>query len=236
MRKQDYMLILEKGDALYRYILMTPPPQEWSTCLHNPEYDSIELGPKNIIGAFFFYDTPVAAKKVLAQAIVNQQKIENNYTYATVTCCLVTDDIILLNLESGILNCCDMISALNRIGINIVSSSFYNYKKHLPFSSITSEMKKLNSGDKIERETAANSIESFFCYPPYLGQTLTDFNNGPIFKNMLKKKGLEGYVFMELLDSNTYCLFDSNKLTAPNHSKIVIANDAEIQKFIKMAI
>ena len=66
---------------------------------------------------------------------------------------------------------------------------------------------------------AADAIEQFFCaHPPYLGQLLTDFGNGQHFKSLLQNAGFEGYVFMEELASNTYCIFNSDKNFTPNTS------------------
>ena len=68
------------------------------------------------------------------------------------------------------------------------------------------------------RISAADAIEQFFCgHPPYLGQLLTDFGNGQHFKSLLQNAGFEGYVFMEQYASNTYCIFDSNKISLPMH-------------------
>lgn len=56
--------------------------------------------------------------------------------------------------------------------------------------------------------------------PHILCQTLTDFSNGEYFKTILKEKGYEGYIFNENPDSNTFCFFNSDKLTPPIHTII----------------
>ena len=119
-----------------------------------------------------------------------------------------------------------MIGVLNNLGINVVSSFFHNYYHNQPFSDISFDLHKmLNSSNEQTIEESSHSIDEFFgCYPPLLGQTLTDFNNGPIFKSQLINKGFEGYVFMEEFYSNTYCLLDSNKISPPKHSIIDIEN------------
>lgn len=53
----------------------------------------------------------------------------------------------------------------------------------------------------------------------YLGQLLTDFENGPIFKKLVIQREYNGYLFYEH-DRNcpmvtTYCFFDSASLSKP---------------------
>lgn len=65
-----------------------------------------------------------------------------------------------------------------------------------------------------------------------MGQSLTDFDNGEVFKEMLENNEFEGYVFMEDFISDTYCLLSSDKITAPEHEIIDINSNEELQKFI----
>lgn len=64
MRKEKNSIILEPGDRLCRYDLVTDLSVDWSTEYENPEYIGCEFGKKNAIGAFFFYDKKTTAKKL----------------------------------------------------------------------------------------------------------------------------------------------------------------------------
>lgn len=54
----------------------------------------------------------------------------------------------------------------------------------------------------------------------YLGQCLTDFENGFIFRQILKEKGFDGYVFVEEVSDPTVCIFDSSFLSEPTTQAI----------------
>ena len=220
MMKGPNTILLEKGDSLYRYDLGDRHPAEWSINHPNPEYLTERYGPKNKIGAFFFFDTEKTAKQVLAQAVVDQKKKGIPHSQATITSCEVTDSIVLLDLETRLSDCSSIINFLHELDMNVISNEFYNYHKGQFFEQLKS--------------AAEQEINDFFCsYPPYLCQLLTDFNNGTAFKKLLEKQGYEGYVFMEDFFSNTYCLLSSAKISPPSHQIIDIDINMEIQNLIR---
>lgn len=233
MRKEENSIILEPGDLLYRYDLGEKLDAEWLTDYSSPEYSFSEYGPKNKIGLFFFYNDISAAKNTLAQAVYNQKKMGTIYNYGTITSCQVIDDIRLLDLEAGLSSCSDKIRFLHQIGLNVITELFYNYQFKRPFSELQNSLEDLLSTDQSLSSAAENVINEFFYnFPPLLGQSLTDFDNGEVFKEMLENNEFEGYVFMEDFISDTYCLLSSDKITAPEHEIIDINSNEELQKFI----
>lgn len=91
---------------------------------------------------------------------------------------------------------------------------------------------QLYSEDWKERMMAAKIVDDFFySLPPLLGQSLTDFQNGHAFKQLLQEHGYEGYIFMEEFDSNTYCLLSSEHLTPPVHRDVDF--DKELSKWLQ---
>lgn len=218
---------------MYRYDLGEKLDTEWLTDYSSPEYSFSEYGPKNKIGLFFFYNDISAAKNTLAQAVYNQKKMGTIYNYGTITSCQVIDDIRLLDLEAGLSSCSDKIRFLHQIGLNVITELFYNYQFKRPFSELQNSLEDLLSTDQSLSSAAENVINEFFYnFPPLLGQSLTDFDNGEVFKEMLENNEFEGYVFMEDFISDTYCLLSSDKITAPEHEIIDINSNEELQKFI----
>lgn len=233
MRKEVNSVILEPNDKLYRYDLGKKLDAEWLTDYSSPEYSFSEYGPKNKIGLFFFYNDISAAKNTLAQAVYNQKKIGTAYNYGTITSCQVIDDIRLLDLETGLFSCSDKIRFLHKIGLNVITEPFYNYQFKRPYSELQNVLEDLLSTDQTLSSAAKNIINEFFYnLPPLLGQSLTDFDNGEAFKEMLENNKFDGYVFMEDFISDTYCLLSSDKITAPEHDIIDIHSNEELQKLI----
>ena len=213
MRKEENSIILEPGDKLYRYDLGVKLDTEWLTDYSSPEYSFSEYGPKNKIGLFFFYNDISATKNTLAQAVYNQKKIGTTYNYGTITSCQVIDDIRLLDLETEMFSCSDKIRFLHQIGLNVITGHFYNYQFKRSYSELQNALEDLLSTDQSLSSAAENVINEFFHnLPPLLGQSLTDFDNGEAFKEMLENKGFEGYVFMEDFISDTYCFNTSLKI------------------------
>ena len=225
MKKKDDIVILEPGDKLFRYGLNSTFPDQWDSNEHSIEYFSEEYGHKNQIGAFFFYDNKTAALQVLSAAIDKQKRNGKLITVATISTTEVTKEITLLDLESGINTCTQMLTCLYNLGIDVVTDDFYNYHDKEKFSSIREQFMKLYSNNWRERISAATAVDSFFhSLPPFLGQSLTDFGNGQVFKKLLLDKCLDGYVFMEEFSSNTYCLFSSDYISVPEHRLVDISN------------
>ena len=233
MRNVENKIILDRGDTLYRYDICTDLPNIWDTNYHNIEYAESKFGSKNSIGAIFLYDKIISAEQVLAGAINNQREKGRTIRYVTITSTTVNNEIVLLNLEQGINRCSQIISVLYNCGIDVATKDFINYHTGETFDLILSDVKDLYSPDICVKLNAANNIDKFFCnYPPYLGQLLSDYKNGVSFKQQLQNKGYEGYTFMEIFSSNTYCIFSQDKLSHPSHTTVDIENNEEIQKLI----
>lgn len=222
MRKDKDKIILENGDVLYRYGLEQDYPDVWCNNIHNPEYNFDGLGHKNQIGAYFFYKDENTAKRVLKVAIKKQEAEKGKIVKkATLTTCTVREDIVLLDLFTGIERCSNMVSALRGLELNVVTNSFYNYQKKACYTEIERDLDLLNSENLEEKMDAAQRINNFFYNSlPLLGQSLTDFDNGSVFKEMLICNHWEGYVFKEEETSNTYCLLATTKLTNPVHESL----------------
>lgn len=222
MRKDKDKIILENGDVLYRYGLEQDYPDVWCNNIHNPEYNFDGLGHKNQIGAYFFYKDKSTAKRVLKVAIKKQEEEKGKIVEkATLTTCTVREDIVLLDLFSGIERCSNMISVLRELNLDVVTNSFCNYQKQACYTEIERDLELLYSGNCTEKIGAAARIDDFFYKsPPLLVQSLTDFNNGVAFKEMLIHNHWEGYVFKEEETSNTYCLLAATKLTDPVHESL----------------
>ena len=234
MRKKNNTIILERGDRLYRYDICTGLPSKWDDNFHNTEYAGSQFGNKNCIGAIFLYDKEISAKQVLATAINNQQDKGISIKNGTITTVTVNEEIKLLDLEKGLSRCCHIISLLHELRIKITNQSFTNYQKGQTFETIHSDLEKLYSQDPSIKNKAATRIDEFFFnHTPLLGQLLTDFQNGIEFRHQLCEKGFEGYIFMELFSSNTYCIFSPDKLSLPSHSTISVDKDEELQELIK---
>ena len=234
MRKDNNRVILEPGDTLYRYDIVDTLAKEWDSNYHNPEYSESIYGVKNDIGAVFLFDNKKVAKQTLSAAINRQREKGNVMRRATITTVCVIDDIKLLDLSTDIVSCSNLISRLYDLGMDVTDMDLINYYRSVSFRTIHCDVINLYSADWLKRMKSASNIGKFFnCYCPLLGQTLTDFQNGRIFKNELEKRQFEGYVFWENPSSDTYCIFSSSKLTKPIHEIIDVENDQELQIFIQ---
>jgi len=226
MKKAENTIILEPGDKLFRYGLNDGYPNKWDCNIHSLEYYCEEYGDKNQIGALFFYDNETAALQVLSAAINNQKEKSNVIKSATITRTELVKEITLLDLESGIDRCTNMLSCLYELGIDVLIDDFYNYQKREKYSSIREPFFKLYSDNYKERMSSATIVDDFFLrLPPLLGQSLTDFKNGHVFKNLLTEHGFDGYVFMEEFSSNTYCLLSAEVLSEPKHRQVNIIDE-----------
>lgn len=200
MRKEKNSIILEPGDRLCRYDLGTDLSVDWSTEYENPEYIGCEFGKKNAIGAFFFYDKKTTAKKTLAQAIYNQNKKGNIYNSGTITYCEVVNELNLLDLDSGLIECSNIISFLVSIDANVIENKFVNHHSNKPYSELQSVIVDIFSTDYIKRINAADEINKFFFYnAPYLGQSLTDYEMVFYSNQFLKKRIMKGMFFLKIL-------------------------------------
>lgn len=220
-------VVIQPGKKLYRYNLGKDIPSDWSSEYINPEYINPEyiypnLGRKNQIGAFFFFNNITAAKNTLFQAIKNFKDKGVIYKKGIITSCSTKSPIRLLDL-SKFDDCAKIIYFLCEQGINILSDNFISHQRKCSFIELKKDFELLSDNNPTIRLAGINKINDFFYYRPHiLCQTLTDFDNGKYFKAMLEEKGYEGYIFKENPDSNTFCLFSSDKLTQPRHTKIEV--------------
>lgn len=218
-------MIIPRGTYLYRYCLGVDAPPDWSIDYHSPEYYSSKYGRKNQIGAFFFYLDEQTARNVLGQAIKNSVKRGEEYPNNTITICQTLEDIQLLDI-TGCQRPVQILNILYDEGIDVLSDEFVrHFNGDTPFSVIRAYHQFIMEHEKeserlINREivNCAANIDGFFQWlVGYTGQLLTDFENGAPFKRQLQEKGYEGYQFMEEKSSPTICIFESKKLSAPEH-------------------
>lgn len=216
---------IKSGTILYRYDIVSPP-YDWNDEYKSPIYNNYQNdnGPKNAIGAFFFYDDKAIAIDV-ARNVLKQnerEKEDNQNTDIWLTTTNILEDIYMLDL-SGCSDIVDLYVGLWKEKIDIFRKDFYNRFGGHP-------IKTLSQIKKDVQHVAADNGKNIFEYKcniynlydtfedenilPYACQVLTDFSNGGIFKELLKKKGYEGYIFRET-DANTFCIFHPNKLSKP---------------------
>lgn len=230
MRKDNNRIILEVGDTLYRYDIEENLPPRWDSNYHNPEYTGCQYGDKNSIGAIFLYSEKEAAKQTLAAAINNQANKGRNINIATITSTVVEQEINLLDLSTGILECSNLISVLYELGIDVTTRQYFSYQRGTHFDCLHPFLMDLFSTEASKKLNGANRINEFFySLINLLGQSLTDFGNGHVFKGQLEALLYEGYVFWEPNPiSDTYCIFSPNKLSHPEHETIIIHEDEEM--------
>lgn len=224
-------MILCKGTKLFRYCLGDAVPKKWDTSFKSPEYNSGTYGPKNQIGAFFFYLNYDTADNVSNAAIIRERGKGNNYSSVTKTKCELLDDVNLLDIT----NCLRPVNILNVLidnHIDCLTNDFSKIEqgKSLSFSILASEYEYIKNGNTegcnlCRVINAGGTIDKFFHdHIGYTGQLLTDFGNGKAFKRQLVEHDFEGYIFDEEQDSPTVCLFDEKKLSPPRNEieKIII--------------
>lgn len=224
---KDY--ILETGTLLYRYDLKEPP-KEWSTIFKNPEYVYSNLGVKNQVGAFFFFDS-------LYQAVNTAQCAVHRYPNKIfdgiwITKCTIKNPVKLLDLRDFHF-CTGLLSTLEHLEYNILTENFKTWQG-VPFSDMTKSLQTicdisledsnwfLSSEKSKNVDSAILDVESILGFPNEnigaLCQLFTDYSNGGAFKTLLQEKGYEGYIFNEsnkARGSNTLCVFESDKFEHP---------------------
>ena len=191
-------MILTPGTCLYRYDL-NEPPTEWSADFH--EYFYPDMGFKNIIGALFFYNNIDDCK----QTCQNERLFEGE---CNLTNCQVIRKCNLLDIRAQSMIRILYILHENDIDVLIPTINTFSTGDKRPLSEIKQDFEEyLSLVDKQERTfnddckilnlvykitryiEPRNGNDSF----RYLGQLLTDFDNGPTFKEKLMQKGYAGY-------------------------------------------
>lgn len=224
-------MILPAHTPLYRYDIQKPPSQ-WSVDFHEYYYDC--KGYKNMLGAFFFYDN----KENPIQTCRNDEKFEG---ICFLTQCETVKEINLLDLRAE--RIMGMLEILFENGINILVPELNTFSQcnALPLSGIALDFEDYLSLKAINVKTNKDIINlsglvqriTRYIEPRksnlsfrFFGQLLTDFENGPIFKQMLLKNGFDGYVFYEHDEGEpcvtTYCIFDNMCLSSPECQQLRI--------------
>lgn len=208
-------MTLPNNTPLYRYVCIDIPPDEWTTDFKNPEYNHKTKGVKNQIGSFFFYENEETAKKV-ASCVASRLNCEK----VTITSCHTLNDLNLFDLRcEG-----DTIKTLEKLydaGINVLTDDYtkHNGEKFSNIKECYSHYCEVKNYDPIIICLIVEKIKAFFRIGNHsaLGQFLTDFDNGSIFKDELLKNGYDGYIFDEEQSSSNICLFSSDNLSKPIH-------------------
>lgn len=221
----DY--ILQPEVELYRYDIQLPP-QEWDVDFKNPEYAHYTMGPKNQIGAFFFFNSFEQAEKTASRAVTQNKDMSSEFW---ITKCKRNMDLRLLDLRD-FLHCTGLLATLDHNGFNVLTDDFKTWHG-IPFSAIASNIKQIEAIskdpnwylDKAKSEIvnlAVTKVEDTFLFLNdnigALCQLLTDFSNGFSFKSQLQENGYEGYIFNESdhsEGSDTLCILDCNKFYPP---------------------
>lgn len=226
--------IINAGLSLYRYDVIEPPKGRWVQDYKSPIYCWDDAGPKNEVGAFFFFDNEDETIKV-GKNVLNQKdnmiKVFNPEFSIWITKTIIQDNLYMLDL-SECKNVVDLYIILWKEHIDVFRDDFYRFD-YLYGSKSLSQIKRdidyLASHDdkpKTDKWSECEYNIYTFCNGfdennqlAYAFQGLSDFSNGRIFKAILEAKAFDGYIFRET-DANTFCLFNPEKLSFPEVSLI----------------
>jgi hypothetical protein len=215
-------MITEVTPKLFRYDL-DEPPSNWSTSFYNNEgnYNDPILGHKNKAGLFFFIDSIVTANELGKIA----SRRENKDKYFLTTLDEFVSPVKLIDFSNND-NIYFMLCNLVDNGIDVLTDKFKTYNKFQKendfgeFKSIFSLAETAASEREINKwrglldqlKIGTSSSEDVGLF----GQRLTDFDNGLIFKSLVKSlhPDIDGYRWKENQSGFTYCLFESR--TLPN--------------------
>ena len=227
--------IINAGLSLYRYDVIEPPKGRWVQDYKSPIYCWDDAGPKNEVGAFFFFDDEDETIKV-GKNVLNQKdnmiKAFNPEFSIWITKTIIQDNLYMLDL-SECKNVVDLYIILWKEQIDVFRDDFYKFVYPYgskPLSLIKEDIKLIvchdNEVKSDKRQECKYNIYNFYNtideskQLAYACQGLTDFSNGKIFKKLLEEKGFDGYIFRET-DANTFCMFNSNKLSIPEVTQIL---------------
>lgn len=205
---------------------------------------------KNQANLYFFYDNKNQCLQTGCVALNNLNSSDNgNRNKVWITRTNPIRQINVLDLSCHISEWGDLIihdtplkiiDRLDAIGIDVLTDCFSRYLfdedrshyKKVLFSDLRDDYCRLRQlvdkpvktdAECVEICSIANRVNSWFEDSiGHLGQFLTDFENGTIFKEMLTSRGFDGYAFQEEADSKTFCIFDPNLLSAPVHEEVTI--------------
>lgn len=219
------------GTPLFRYDLVKPP-KEWSDNYKNPQYCSRNRGAKNAANFHFFFSKELTAicvgKKTLDTFDFGDLVKHPFY----ITSCVLTKDIRLLDIsmkDPNIFFPDFILYILRDVGIEVLTQSYHNHlNNNLSFGNIAEDfnnmwLARLAKQPLSWNDQACINVNRFFGgSASYLGQCLSDYNNGFSFKEELLKRGLDGYMFTEETNDATICLCDGKCLSIPECHAVFI--------------
>lgn len=226
---QLYKYTLPQGSFLYRYDILEPPTK-WSVQHKNPEYIDYSIGTKNVVNAFFFFNSKRQAESTGRYAIMRNNRC-NEYWISK---CKTKRDILLLDLRD-FNNYIALLNEFTNEGFNILTEEFsmggYGQERYSQIAEDFCFLREIYSkGTSWVRNkqlftqvgVVVEKIEKVIGIPKdNIGgfcQSLTDYKNGVAFKNLLCNTGFEGYIFNESdhsEGSDTICVFETEVLTMP---------------------
>ena len=222
---------IKVGQQLYRYDIIEPPAKGWSQSFKSPIYNNYgyDLGPKNEIGAFFFFDdkaetTAVAKNVFYKKGSMIRDLNPDGKIWITQTTNI--EDLVMLDLTK----CNDIVSLYVNLWINQID--IFNSKLYSISLFGSKQMSQIRDSVEFianyhlekksnlywEHKYKIINFNSEFDDKEKLRhacQELTDFCNGQIFKKLLERKGFDGYIFKES-DANTFCIFNSGRIQINN--------------------
>ena len=219
-------MIIEIQPLLYRYDLVEPP-NEWSKSHKSIEKNYYnESEHKNKADLFFFTDSLAIAKDLGKNAAINNDKV----IYFLTSLNEFNSTIKIIDF-SDCYNIYQMLCLLSDINIDVLSNRFQTFEGTQTFESLKSIFESVESESDIDKkrklfyQLKVHSSRSFDDISLF-GQRLTDFENGIIFKDLVKLKypDVDGYKWQEFKDKRgyTYCFFDCDKLPDKTTIKVEI--------------
>ena len=205
-------LFLNENEHLYRYDI-SQPLDKWSDDFHSLEYTYPDKY-KNQFGGYFFFRSEKHAQKIARKSLIKNNISQKGYW---VTHAKVQKTLRLLNLlEYQTITAVFLEFFENNFDIFteefLVNPGVKVSPKMMVFKDMLQQaylsMKNKKSKDNLlispDIELLKQQVESHYqsnLNIGYLGQVLTDFENGLLFKQLLLDNNFEGYVFNEAI----YC-------------------------------
>jgi hypothetical protein len=222
---------IDKTYRLYRCDTELPPTK-WDTkhaLQTNYGKKFGEKGPKNQAGFFFFYDDITISNSYGSNRLneINKDVDEENlqkYFYITETQIKEPIKIIDFSLCHSMFM---MIDLLMKNGFDILTSEFTNHQNNRTFDDFLVHYNAyLDSNDSLHALKIQLTNHGHEFDYSFMGQVLSDFENGIALKRILQEHKIDGYRWREHNDPRglTYCLLSSEKLQDPKTSKIELEN------------
>lgn len=224
--EQPLIIQVQPGLELFRYDHLEPPYRWNNKHADNTEYGKIshEFGNKNQAGLFFLFDEKKVAKHLAKlenkPPYIQTENFNQEGFYLTKTTLKAPAKVIEF---TSCRSFGQMIQIMDALNLNVLHEGFKIYGTNRNFSEFNID------GEERYKQTLTKSYQPLQEVAAF-GQLLTDFGNGPLFKEEITKAGLhiDGYVWYENQDPRgaTYCFFDSSVLDSPEH-QFISFNDLE---------